>query len=36
MARFQNNFSEMFLGWPLTEIAKMVLPAEQNGHQSLK
>ena len=25
MARFQNNFTEVFLGWPSTKIAKMVL-----------
>ena len=25
MARFQNNFTEMFLGWSSTKIAKMVL-----------
>ena len=24
MAKFQNNFTEMFLGWPSTKIAKMV------------
>ena len=24
MARFQNNFTEMFLGWPSIKIAKMV------------
>ena len=24
MGRFQNNFTEMFLGWPSTKIAKMV------------
>ena len=24
MAQFQNNFTDMFLGWPSTEIAKMV------------
>ena len=24
MARFQNNFTEMFLGWPYTSIAKKV------------
>ena len=25
MGRFQNNFTGMFLGWPFTKIAKMVL-----------
>ena len=24
MGRFQNNFTEMFLGWPSTKIAKMI------------
>ena len=24
MAQFQNNFTEMFLGWPAIKIAKMV------------
>ena len=36
MARFQNNFTEMFLLCPFTKIAKMVRLSEQNGRQKLK
>ena len=34
MARFQNNFSEMFLSDPLPKLLKWFSSAEQNGRQS--
>ena len=34
MARFQNNFTEMFLGDPLPTLLKPLRSAEQDGNQS--
>ena len=36
MGRFQNNFTEMFLGWSSTKIAKMVLLCWTKWLQELK
>ena len=36
MGRFQNNFTGMFLGWPFTTIAKMVLLHWTKGPPELK
>ena len=33
VAEFQNNFTEIFLLWPFTKIAKMFCWIEQNGHK---